>query len=69
MASKYAKRYAAKIAELRKTDLRIDWSEIKIPNVPRRIALQLSERLFMSPLRQRRASRRAQTCAARVSGV
>jgi hypothetical protein len=46
MASEYAKRYAAKIAELRKTDLRVDWSEIKSPNVPRRIALRFSEVVY-----------------------
>ena len=43
MGSENTKRYAAKVADLRKTDLRIDWSEIKSPDVPRRIALRLSE--------------------------
>jgi hypothetical protein len=28
MVSEYARRYTAKVAELRKTDLRIDWSEV-----------------------------------------
>jgi hypothetical protein len=37
------KRYTARVAELRKTDLRIDWSEIKTSDAPRRIALRLSE--------------------------
>jgi hypothetical protein len=43
IGSEYAKRYTAKVAELRKTDIRVDWSEIKSPDVPRRIALRLSE--------------------------
>ena len=28
MVLEYARRYTAKVAELRKTDLRIDWSEV-----------------------------------------
>jgi hypothetical protein len=43
MGSENAKRYTAKVADLRNTDLRVDWSEIKSPDVPRRIALRLSE--------------------------
>ena len=36
-------RYNEKIAELRKTDPRIDWSDVKILVGPRRVALWLSE--------------------------
>ena len=44
MGSQYMRRYTAKSAELRTTDLRVDWSdEIKVPEVPRRIALRLAE--------------------------
>jgi hypothetical protein len=39
MVSEYARRYTAKVAELRKTDLRIDWSEVMGVDGPRRIAL------------------------------
>jgi len=43
MVSEYARRYTAKVAELRKTDLRIDWSEVTVLDGPRRIALRRSE--------------------------
>ena len=43
MRSEYMKRYTARVAELRKIDLRVDWSEIKSSDTPRRIALRLSE--------------------------
>ena len=43
MGSDYTRRYTAKVAELRKTDLRIDWSEVAGPDGPRRIALRHSE--------------------------
>jgi len=47
------KRYTAKCAELRRTDLRVDWSdEIKVSEVPRRIALRLAE-LINEPLEHR----------------
>lgn len=36
-------RYGEKIAELRKTDPKIDWSGVKIRAGPRRVALWLSE--------------------------
>ena len=53
MASQYMKRYTAKCAELRRTDLRVDWSdEIKVSEVPRRIALRLAE-LINEPLEHR----------------
>jgi hypothetical protein len=39
----YTRRYTAKVAELRKTDLRIDWSEVSALDGPRRIALGHSE--------------------------
>ena len=32
MGSENTKRYAAKVADLRKTDLRVDWSEIESPD-------------------------------------
>ena len=38
MVSEYARRYTAKVTELRNTDPRIDWSEIVGVNGPRRIA-------------------------------
>jgi hypothetical protein len=41
MVSEYARRFTAKVAGLRKTDLRIDWSEITVVDGPRRIALRL----------------------------
>jgi hypothetical protein len=43
MGSDYVKRYTAKVAELRRTNSRVDWSETKSPDGPRRIALRLSE--------------------------
>jgi hypothetical protein len=44
MGSQYMKRYTAKVAELRRTDLRVDWSdEIMSSEAPRRIALRLAE--------------------------
>ena len=39
----YARRYTAKVADLRKTDLRIDWSEVVGVDGPRRIALRYTE--------------------------
>ena len=39
----YSKRYTEKVAQLRKSDLRIDWSEIKPLDGYRRVALQLSD--------------------------
>ena len=41
--SEYARRYTAKVAELRNTDLRIDWSEVMGVDGPRRIALRHTE--------------------------
>jgi hypothetical protein len=41
--SEYARRYTAKVADLRKTDLRIDWSEVVDVDGPRRIALRYTE--------------------------
>ena len=43
MGQDYTRRYTAKVAELRKTDLRIHWSEITALDGPRRIALWHSE--------------------------
>jgi hypothetical protein len=44
MGSQYMKRYTSKVAELRRTDLRVDWSdEIMSSEAPRRIALRLAE--------------------------
>jgi hypothetical protein len=43
MGSDYTRRYTAKVAELRTTDLRIDWSEVAGPDGPSRIALRHSE--------------------------
>jgi len=43
MVSEYARRYTAKVADLRKTDLRIDWSEVVDVDGPRRIALRYTE--------------------------
>ena len=43
MVSGCARRYTAKVAELRKTDLRIDWSEVMGVDGPRRIALRHTE--------------------------
>jgi hypothetical protein len=39
----YTRRYTAKVAELRQTDLRIDWSDVTSADEPRRIALRHSE--------------------------
>jgi hypothetical protein len=43
MEPEYTRRYTAKVAELRQTDLRIDWSEVASADGPRRIALRHSE--------------------------
>jgi hypothetical protein len=43
MGRDYTRRYTAKVAELRKTDLRIDWSEVSALDGPRRIAIWHSE--------------------------
>jgi hypothetical protein len=43
MGASYTRRYTAKVAELRKTDLRIDWSKVTALDGPRRIALRHSE--------------------------
>jgi hypothetical protein len=43
MVSEYAHRYTAKVAELRKTDRRIDWSVVVGVDGPRRIALRHTE--------------------------
>jgi hypothetical protein len=43
MVSEHARRYTAKVAELRKTDLRINWSEVMGVDGPRRIALRHTE--------------------------
>ena len=43
MGTSYTRRYTAKVAELRKSDLRIDWSEVAALDGPRRIALRHSE--------------------------
>ena len=43
MVSEYARRYTAKVAELRKTDPRIDWAEVMGVDGPRRIALRHTE--------------------------
>jgi hypothetical protein len=43
MVSEYTRRYTAKVAELRKTDLRIDWAEVMGVDGPRRIALRHTE--------------------------
>jgi hypothetical protein len=43
MGPEYAKRYTAKVAELRHTDLRIEWSEVTSADGPRRVALRHSE--------------------------
>jgi hypothetical protein len=68
MGSEYKKCFTAKVAELRKTDLRVDWSEIRSPNVPRRIALLLSE-LITEPVEKVSRVPRSETCAAKMSGV
>jgi hypothetical protein len=43
MGPEYTKLYTAKVAELRQTDLRIDWSEVTSADGLRRIALRHSE--------------------------
>ena len=43
MGPDYTRRYTAKVVELRKTDPRIDWSEVSALDGPRRIALRHSE--------------------------
>jgi hypothetical protein len=43
MGPEYSRRYTAKAAELRQTDLRIDWSELTSADGPRRIAFRHSE--------------------------
>ena len=43
MGAQYIKRYTDKVAQLRKSDLRIDWSEVKSLDGHRRVALQLSD--------------------------
>jgi hypothetical protein len=43
LAAEYSRRYTAKVAELRQTDFRIDWSEVASPDGPRRVALRHSE--------------------------
>ena len=45
MGVEYGRRFTRKAAELRKTDLRIDWSVLTNVDGPRRIALRLSELL------------------------
>jgi hypothetical protein len=43
MGAQYTKRCTEKVAELRKTDLRVDWSEINPLDGHRRVALQFSD--------------------------
>ena len=43
MGLAYIRRYTAKVAKLRQTDLRIDWSEVNGGDAPRRLALRHSE--------------------------
>ena len=43
MPPAYNRRYTAKVAGLRKTDPKIDWSQVASPFGPRRIALRHSE--------------------------
>ena len=43
MGVDHGRRFTKKVAQLRKTDLRIDWSVLTNVNGPRRIALRLSE--------------------------
>jgi hypothetical protein len=43
MAAQKLVRYTEKVAELRRTDPEIDWSDVKILVGPRRVALWLSE--------------------------
>jgi hypothetical protein len=43
MGADYSKRYTEKVAQLRMSDLRIDWSEVKPLDGHRRVALQLAD--------------------------
>jgi hypothetical protein len=43
MGAVYSKRYTEKVAQLRKTDPRVDWSDIKPLDGHRRVALQYSD--------------------------
>ena len=43
MGPDYTRRYIAKVAGVRKTDLRVNWSEVTALAGPRRIALQRSD--------------------------
>ena len=43
MGVDHGRRFTKKVAQLRKADLRIDWSVLTNGNGPRRIALRLSE--------------------------
>ncbi len=43
MGPDYTRRHTAKVAELRKTDLRVDWSEVTALDGPHRIAFRHSE--------------------------
>jgi hypothetical protein len=49
METSCTRRYTAKLAELRKTDLRVNWSGLAALDGPRRIALRHSE-LFAEPV-------------------
>ena len=54
MVSECTRRYTAKVAELRKTDLRVDWSEMTGLDGRRRIALRHSELIDQPVQTQRR---------------
>jgi hypothetical protein len=43
MGAQYTRRYTEKVAELRKTDLRVDWIKINPLDGHRRVALQFSD--------------------------
>jgi len=43
MGAQYTKRYTEKVAQLRKSDSRVDWSEVKPGDGHRRVALQFSD--------------------------
>ena len=43
MGLEYTRLYTAKVAELRKIDVRVDWSEVTSADGPRRLALRHSE--------------------------
>ena len=43
MGTQYTKRYTEKVAQLRKSDPRVDWSEVKPVDGHRRVALGLSD--------------------------